>query len=392
MNVCVVGLRGLPHVMGGVEMHCEQLFPLMKERHPNDSFTIIGRRAYLREKFSEYHGLQIVSLPHARSKHLETITSTICGVLYARFVLHADLLHLHGIGPALVAPVAKALGMKVVVTYHSKNYEHRKWSSVAKCILRVGELFAVTFGDRVIAVSQCLATSLRRRFPWAAAKISFIPNGANHIDTAKSELSSTEDILTDYGLGTAKYIITVGRLVPEKGFHDLCLAFKAADLDRKLVIVGDANHRDEYSEQLRQQASDRVVFTGFVNHDVLLVLLKNASLFVLPSYNEGHPIAALEAVGAGVPILLSDIEPNLDLGFGPDNYFRIGDIDDLQHKISRDHEFYRVSTVDSERVRQQYDWHVICAKTDYLYSTLQRGSRQASWDSDMGCSPPASEF
>src|SRR5262249_14515013 len=251
-------------------------------RHPNDSFTIIGRRAYLQEKFSEYQGLQIVSLPHARSKHLETITSTIFGMLYARFVLHADLLHLHGIGPALVAPVAKAFGMKVVVTYHSKNYEHRKWNSVAKFILRVGELFAVTFGDRVIAVSQCLATSLRRRFPWAVAKISFIPNGANHIDTANSELPFSDDVLTNYCLLKAKYIIAVGRLVPEKGFHDLCLAFKAVDLDQKLVIVGDADHRDEYSEALRQQASNMVVFTGFVTLDVLLVLLKNASLFVLP--------------------------------------------------------------------------------------------------------------
>src|SRR5262245_35493930 len=65
MKICVLGLRGLPHVMGGVETHCEQLFPLMKGLHPDDSFTIIGRRGYLPEEFSEYHGLRIVSLPHA---------------------------------------------------------------------------------------------------------------------------------------------------------------------------------------------------------------------------------------------------------------------------------------------------------------------------------------
>jgi glycosyltransferase involved in cell wall biosynthesis len=371
MKVCVVGLRGLPHVMGGVETHCEQLFPLMKGRHPNDSFTIIARKAYLPEKVSEYQGLQIVSLPHARGKHLETITSTIYGVLYARFVLHADLLHLHGIGPALVAPVAKALGMKVVVTYHSKNYEHRKWNRVARLILRVGELFAVAFGDRVIVVSHCLATNLRRRFPWAAAKISFIPNGANHVNSAKSEICLRDDVLARYGLDKAKYIIAVGRLVPEKGFHDLCRAFKAADLDCKLVIVGDADHRDEYSKRLREQASDMLVFTGFVTHDVLQSLLENASLFVLSSYNEGLPIAALEAVGAGVPTLLSNIEPNRDLGLRPDNYFSVGRIDDLRHKISQNHERYRVAAADRERIRQQYDWHAICAKTDELYSTLQ---------------------
>jgi glycosyltransferase involved in cell wall biosynthesis len=372
MKVCVLGLRGLPHVMGGVETHCEQLFPLMKELHPNDSFTIIARKAYLPEQVCEYHGLHVVSLPHARSKYFEAITNTIYGVIYARVALRADLLHLQGIGPALVAPIAKALGMKVIVTYHSKNYEHRKWNRIARLILRVGELCAVTFSDRVIAISQCLAKDLRRRFPWAAAKVYFIPNGASHVEAIKSDSRRDHEVLARYGLERNKYIIAVGRLVPEKGFHDLCQAFKRADSDCKLVIAGDADHRDEYSDHLFEQASEKLVFTGFVAHDIVQGLLENASLFALPSYNEGLSIAALEAVGAGVPVLLSDIEPNRDLSLSPDSYFRVGDVDDLRRKISKSHNCYRVSEIDRRRILQDYDWHAICAKTDKVYSTLQR--------------------
>lgn len=370
MRICVLGLRGLPHVMGGVETHCEQLFPLMKELHPSDTFTIIARRAYLREQVGEYHGLQVVSLPHARSKYFETITNTLCGLVYARVTLRADLLHLHGIGPALVAPVAKALGMKVIVTYHSKNYEHRKWNRIAKFVLRIGELCAVTFSDRIIAVSQCLAKDLRRRFPWAESKITFIPNGASHIDTVRSEARRDDAVLAKHGLERNRYIIGLGRLVPEKGFDDLCQAFMLADVDCKLVIAGDADHRDEYSERLRKLASEKVVFTGFVARDAVQALLANASLFVLSSYNEGFPIAALEAIGAGTPTLLSDIEPNRDLGLAPHNYFKVGDVDGLRCKISQNHELYRVSPVDRDRVLQEYDWRVICKKTDTLYSTL----------------------
>ena len=157
--------------------------------------------------------------------------------------------------------------------------------------------------------SQCLATDLKQRFPRAAAKIYFIPNGATHINTANSAAFRSDDVLARYGLDKNKYIISIGRLVPEKGFHDLCRAFRTADLDCKLLIVGDADHRDEYSKRLLQQASDRIVFTGFISHDRLPILLQSASLFVLPSYNEGLSIAALEAVGAGIPILLSDMNP-----------------------------------------------------------------------------------
>jgi glycosyltransferase involved in cell wall biosynthesis len=357
--------------MGGVEMHCEQLFPLLKKRRPDDSFTIIARTRYVSRPASEYQGLQIVSLPHVDSKHFEAITNTICGVLYARFLLHAELLHLHNIGPALMAPLAKALGMKVVVTYHSKNYEHRKWSRLARFILRVGELCAITFGDRVIAVSPRLAADLKQRFPRDATKICFIPNGANHIDEVRSESPVGGAVLAKYGLQKNRYIVAVGRLVPEKGLHDLIAAFEGADLDCKLAIVGGADHRDEYSERLRQHAGKRIVFTGFVIHAVLRSLLQNASLFVLPSYNEGLPIAALEAVVAGVPLLLSDIEANRDLGLHPENYFRAGDFDELRRKIAQDHDLYRASPEHRETIIRQYNWDVVAAETARVYSTLQ---------------------
>jgi hypothetical protein len=45
MKICVLGLRGLPCVMGGVETHCERLFPLLKKLRPDDSFTIVARNA-----------------------------------------------------------------------------------------------------------------------------------------------------------------------------------------------------------------------------------------------------------------------------------------------------------------------------------------------------------
>jgi glycosyltransferase involved in cell wall biosynthesis len=209
---------------------------------------------------------------------------------------------------------------------------------------------------------------LRRRFPRAATKIYFIPNGAGHVNKIKSRACFGCDALARYGLDKSRYIIAVGRLVPEKGFHDLIEAVKASNFDFKLVIVGDVDHRDGYSDRLHEQASATIVFTGFVTHDVLQGLLEHASLFVLPSYNEGLPIAALEAAVAGVPLLLSDIEPNRDLGLRPENYFRVGDVDDLRHKIAQDHELYRV---DRDKILQQYDWNIVGAETARLYSTLQ---------------------
>ncbi len=359
IKVCVLGLRGLPDVMGGVEMHCEQLFPLMKERRPNDTFIIIGRKAYLASRSSEYCGLKIITLPHARGKYLEAISNTAYGVGYAWVMLRSDLLHLHGIGPSLMAPIAKALGMKVIVTYHSKNYEHDKWNRVAKLILQIGELLAVVFADGVIAVSRSLARDLKTR--------------ANHVVVEQVESEIDEAVLQKYGLERGNYIVSVGRLVPEKGFHDLLAAFCRSSFPGKLVIAGDADYRDRYSQRLLEKADHRVVFTGFVSKHLVRVFLAQSSLFVLPSYNEGLPIAALEAIAIGAPVLLSDIEANLDLGLAPGNYFKVGDVDQLRSKISQGHEYYRLGQSERSSLLSQYDWHAVCMETDKLYSTVERG-------------------
>ncbi len=368
MNICVLGLRGFPHVMGGVETHCEQLFPRLKSIRPGDSFVVIGRRRYLAGRRVKLFGLEIVALPHAADRRLETITNALCGVFYARFVAHADLLHVQGIGASIAIPIAKLLGMRVIVTYHSKNYEHAKWNWMARALLRSGELFALHLSDHVVSVSAAIEKELIRRFPNAAHKIHFIPNGADHFCPG-SELEGIDEHLVRYGLTKGRYVIGVGRLVPEKGFHDLVDAFNAVrHPEYKLVLVGDADHDDGYSRRLRACANDRVIFTGFLPRGCVHALLRDASLFVLPSYNEGMPIAALEAVVAGCPILLSDIEPNRALGFLPDSYFAVGSVASLRDKLSSNHAGCRI---DPSSILDCYSWKRASAQMSELYSSME---------------------
>lgn len=368
MHICVVGLRGIPHVLGGVETHCEQLFPLIKQLRSNDAITVVARKAYVPELDCVYRGLHVVALAHARSKYLETITNAIYGVLYTKLVLQADVLHLHGIGPALTAPLARSLGLKVVVTYHSKNYEHRKWNTFCQWILRGGELCTMVFAHKVIAVSPSLTTDLKARFPRFANKVCFIPNGANHFDESVAAALSADGVLLKFGLKPHGYILSVGRLVPEKGFDDLIKAFNATGLACKLVIAGDANRQDSYAASLLRQASDRVIFTGLLGGPELHKLLQNTSLFVLPSHNEGLSIAALEAAAVGVPLLLSDITANLDLALRPENYFRVGDVEDLRCRLVCDHSVFRA---ECDRLLQLYNWTTACTQTSNVYSSLQ---------------------
>jgi glycosyltransferase involved in cell wall biosynthesis len=360
MKICAVGLRGIPDVMGGVEKHCEHLYPRMAALDADIQIQVIGRSAYLKNQTSNVRGVDVVSLWCLRNKYLEAVLHTFLAVLYARFVTRADLVHIHAIGPGLFVPLARLLGMKVIFTHHGAAYQWRKWNRFAKWILRAGESWALRWAHATIVVSASLCSNLKQRYSAHADKLIHIPNGAEAIDREASDIPS-DPVLEQFGLTAGQYILAVGRLVPEKGFHDLIDAYRIANPARKLVIVGSADHPDAFSRNLLKQQQDGIVFTGFQRGNALATLYRNTALFVLPSHHEGLPIAALEAISAGCPVLLSNIEPNLDIRLPAACYFPVGNSQALADRLLAPD--FAQQRVKSDSILVRYNWDSIAQHT-----------------------------
>lgn len=357
--ICVTGLRGFPHVMGGIESHCEELLPRIKALWPGHRSIVLGRAPYLPEPVGEHRGVEIIGIPCPRSKNLEALVSTFLAVLDAR-KRGAALIHIHAIGPGLLAPLARLLGLKVIVTHHGTDYHRAKWGLLARSTLRAGEWLALTFADRIIAVSPSLAAQLRQSFPARAQAIAYIPNGT-------SDLPGDADpalVLERLGLDDGDFLLAVARLVPEKGLHDLIDAHERSNCTAKLVIAGSADHESEYARELLARASDRVIFAGVQSRATLKCLYEHCALFVMPSYHEGLPIAALEAASCGARILLSDISANLDIGLDPTNYFPVGDVAALTERLIADCADFQV---DRDAVRARFSWDKAAADTLEVY-------------------------
>src|SRR5437588_10534822 len=137
----------------------------------------------------------------------------------------------------------------------------------------------------------------------------------------------------DWGLEPGKYILFLGRFSPEKGCHLLVEAYERLDSNMKLVMAGAGSYCDDYSRDLRRHASDRIKILDWVSGPVLDELLTNAMMFVLPSDLEGLSLALLDAMGAGLCVLSSDVAENReaieDAGFT----FRRGDVADLADRL-----------------------------------------------------------
>lgn len=361
----VAGLRGLPDVMGGVESHCEAVYPRMIASDPSLEVVCAARRPYVKSAAPyKVHGLTVLPLPSTRKASVEAPLNTLCAIGYFGLRRRPAILHIHAIGPALLTPVAKLLGLKVVVTHHGRDYNRAKWGRLAKAILRMGERMALRHADRVIAVSESLAQELQREFPDRAERVRYIPNG---VPASSSPAPDVAAKLGRFGLRPDGYILSVGRLVPEKGFDDLIDAHARSATRLPLVIVGGADHETDYVRALKARACDRVIFTGLMPRDEVLDFCRNAACFVLASHHEGLPIAALEAASVGAPLLLSDISANRDLKLPVEHYFPVGDVDALARRLDQGFEGLGDANGD---VVARFDWDRIAQQTAALYAEM----------------------
>ena len=362
MKLCAVGLRGIPNVMGGIESHCQQLYPRMVKEGAD--ITVICRSPYVDSRDKEFEGVKLRSVWTLKHKFFETFLHTFLAIIYARFVVKPDILHLHAIGPALFTPLARLLGMKVLVTHHGADYDRQKWNSFAKNLLKTGESLGIRFANKTVVVGRSLTARLQQAHPRHARKICYVPNGAL---TGVDANLSADKLPRDLDIVPGEYILTVGRLVPEKGFHDLVEAYRKSNSDLKLVVVGSADHEDTYSRALLEQASPNIMIAGRRSGDELHALYKFARVFCLPSYHEGLPIVALEAIAAGTQVVLSDITPNTDIGLPEDCYFRVGDTDHLSTKFTQLESLNL--QIDQGRFLETFNWDNIAVETyDFVNS------------------------
>ena len=367
-RIAVLGLRGIPEVQGGVERHCQHLYPrLVRSGH---SITILGRKPYIASEPYAFEGVKIIPLWSPRKKSLEAIAHTTLALLW--ICLHRkefDIIHIHAIGPALLTPLARLTGLKVVVTNHGPDYDRQKWGGFAKWVLRTGEMLGARFAHSMITVSQTIRGLVRDKHGIAAK---YIPNGVVLPDRI-----SAGPVLEKFGLAKGRYVVAVGRLVPEKGFHDLMEAFSRLDCDWKLALVGDADHEDAYSLGLKAKAKNTpgVVMTGFQKGAALGELYSNAGLFVLPSYHEGLPIVGLEAMSYELPMILSGIPANREIA-EPQELFPVGNVEALAAKIKSfldTPEFFSSAEIlarKRERLDQEFNWDRIAEQTAQVYQAV----------------------
>lgn len=365
LRIAMIGQKGLPATIGGIERHVEEVGRRLAER--GHDVTVYCRESYGEGHEGSYLGMRLVPAPTIGTKHLDAIVHSATSTVKA-IADRAEIVHYHAIGPGLCAPLPRYFSAaKVVLTVHGLDHERDKWGRGAQAILGTAHWMSGRVPDRTVVVSQYLAEHYASAF---SRPVEHIVNGV-----APSERISDTRAVEAFGLRPGAYTLFVGRLVPEKRPDLLIDAFRrGAGPDEQLAVVGSSSFTDDFSRDLiaRAGGDPRVVFTGFAGGATLAAIYQHARVFVQPSDLEGLPLTLLEAIAHGCRVVASDIPPHLEVlrGGSPiHQVFRHGNGEDLHAALRR-----VVPIVETgwshplrDRVLDEFSWETATDRLEALY-------------------------
>lgn len=369
LNIAMLGHKRIPSCEGGIEIVVKELSTRMVKA--GNSVTCYNRSGHhvSGKEFDggclkEYQGVRLKSVITINHKGLAAMTSSFFGSICATFGRY-DVVHFHAEGPCAMLWLSKLFGKKCVATVHGIDWQRTKWGGFASKYIKFGEKVAVKFADEIVVLSEGVQKYFMETYE---RKTVFIPNGVN-----RPVLRSAQLINEKFGLDKDEYILFLGRLVPEKGITYLIEAFKNVKTDKKLVIAGGSSDTDAFMRELKELAKDddRIIFTGFVQGQLLEELYSNAYVYTLPSDLEGMPLSLLEAMSYGNCCLTSDIAECAEVVEDKALLFKKSDVADLREKLQYVCDYpYAVKKLKdgtADFICQKYSWDDVVEQTLRLY-------------------------
>lgn len=361
LNIGVIGTRGLRSDYSGIETASAHLY----QRLAADGHRIVVFTPKNQPTQPAIHP-NIEEVPSGGLQGRSLFTLSHLGLAAASAIRRSDLdvVETHAEAAGLVIPFIDRAGLPTVSRVHGLDWARAKWGRTAKALLKHGERSLVKHATEISVVSQDLVSYFSIEYGRA---VFYVPNGVS------AAVAPPDGLLTSLGVEPHRYVLSVGRIVPEKRVLDIVSAFRDVDTTQQLLLVGGAENSTAYGAEVQRlaRADARVKIAGFVARGRLPQVYANASAFVQASELERLPMALLEALAAGAPILVSSIPPHEEI-VGTEHMdaiaFRLGDVERLtrliQGALDRPEAHRRRADTIRTRVLRLYSWDGVARATE----------------------------
>ncbi|SEL20696.1 Glycosyltransferase involved in cell wall bisynthesis [Blastococcus sp. DSM 46786] len=356
MRIAMVGTRGVPARYGGFETAVEEVGRRLADRgHRVVVYcrTVPGRT----ERPGEHLGMELVHLPAARKRSLETLSHSALSV--AHLVAHrTDAAFVFNAANAPLLPALRTARIPVATHVDGLEWKRAKWGPIGQRYYRLAEALAVRWSDALIADAQGIADYYRSEFGVPTTLLTY---GAPIIEPGTGKLA-------ELGLTPGGYHLAVARFEPENHVDVIVDGYRRSGARKPLVVVGSAPYSDGYTARVHGLADERVRFLGGVwDQEQLDQLYAHAY-----TYLHGHSVGGtnpslLRAIGAGTAVLAYDVDFNREVVEDSGRFFASpADVAALVDAAEASPERVRRAGRRARRLAQGYDWDEVAVGYEQL--------------------------
>ena len=302
LKIAIIGSRGYPIVYSGYETFVKEVSERLVAQ--NIDVRVYCQKHLFSTRPKNVNGVELVYMPTVQTKSLNQLVHSFFCMIHACLSKTDVILVVNAAnGPfGLISLLAQK---KTLINVDGLEWLRPKWKGLGAAYFKFAAKLATLFYNTIITDAEAMRQVYLNTFK---ANSTVIAYGANIRHSKKPEL------ISQFGLTPNEYFLIVGRLIPDNNSDLILEGFKKANSNKKLVIVGDVPYQDAYAQNMKSNASDQILFLGYITDSEVLAELYHQSYAYLHGHEYGgtNP-TMLKAMAYGCAILALDTVFNREM-------------------------------------------------------------------------------
>ena len=302
LKIAIIGSRGYPIVYSGYETFVKEVSERLVAQ--NIDVRVYCQKHLFTTRPKTVNGVELIYMPTVQTKSLNQLVHSFFSMIHVCFSKTDVILVVNAAnGPfGLISLLAQK---KTLINVDGLEWLRPKWKGLGAAYFKFAAKLATLFYNTIITDAEAMRQVYLNTFK---ANSTVIAYGAN------IRHSKNPGLINQFGLTPNEYFLIVGRLIPDNNSDLILEGFKKANSNKKLVIVGDVPYQDAYAQKMKAQASDQILFLGYVTDSEVLAELYHQSYAYLHGHEYGgtNP-TMLKAMGYGCAILALDTVFNREM-------------------------------------------------------------------------------
>ena len=302
VKIAIIGSRGYPIVYSGYETFVKEVSERLVAQ--NIDVRVYCQKHLFTTRPKTVNGVELIYMPTLQTKSLNQLVHSFFSMIHA-CCSKVDVILVVNAANGPFGLISLLAQKKTLINVDGLEWLRPKWKGLGAAYFKFAAKLATLFYNTIITDAEAMRQVYLQTFK---ANSTVIAYGAN------IRHSKNPSLINQFGLTPNEYFLIVGRLIPDNNSDLILEGFKKANSNKKLVIVGDVPYQDAYAQTIKAQASNQILFLGYVTDSEVLAELYHQSYAYLHGHEYGgtNP-TMLKAMAYGCAILALDTVFNREM-------------------------------------------------------------------------------